>query len=253
MPHTLHRQGSPYLDRKVNYLNAILGRKLVLDLNADFGITIATGVSIWKDQSGRANHTGQATGGTQPTRALSVLDGHAAVQFNGSQFLEALTFNGIAAGDFPRTYVVGSWAGSTSYTGCLVSLAASSALNSGTYITHSANQLTGAAKRGAVAVGTANATSLVGQSSVPALFDVRNDPTNLVISQNNADAATIAADPAGLTSTINRYYLGVLENKATHLLTGQILRCFVVNPAPTANQHNEIIAYLKRVYPSLGL
>ena len=39
----------------------------VLSLRADRGITLATGVSVWADQSGNGNNVSQATGSAQPT------------------------------------------------------------------------------------------------------------------------------------------------------------------------------------------
>jgi hypothetical protein len=58
---------------------------LILWLDAAKGITIATGVSQWDDQSGAGNHATQGTGANQPTYAAAsaLLPGHAAVQFDG--------------------------------------------------------------------------------------------------------------------------------------------------------------------------
>jgi len=57
---------------------------LVLWLRADLGITIATGVSAWADQSGQGHNVTQATGGSQPT--FNAVDG----AYNGASTLSFL-------------------------------------------------------------------------------------------------------------------------------------------------------------------
>jgi hypothetical protein len=232
----------------------ILGTKLKLDLNSDVGIILGTGtrVSTWVDSSGSGNSCAQGTLATQPTRVLNVLDGHAAIRHSGVQYLEGLSFSGVAAGDKPRLYSVASWLGSGSFTGAILVLAGSATVNSGTYLTHYALTINAVANRSGSA-RVAQASSLTGQSSVPALFDGRNDSTDVVIRVNEVDLVSVGATSAGLTSTIDRYYVGVLEDKATQLLTGQTFRNLVVNPAPTAGEHADLIRYFKLAYPSLGL
>jgi hypothetical protein len=55
-------------------------------LRADLGITIATGVSVWADQSGNSNNATQGTTGDQPAYNASdpAYNGQPTVQFNGS-------------------------------------------------------------------------------------------------------------------------------------------------------------------------
>lgn len=50
---------------------------------SDVGITIATGVSQWNDQSGNANHLVQATGGAQPVVTAGAINGLPAITFDG--------------------------------------------------------------------------------------------------------------------------------------------------------------------------
>lgn len=62
---------------------------LVLWLKADAGITIATGVSAWLDQSTSAVSFTQGTGANQPTFNATGINGHPGVQFfaAGPKFL----------------------------------------------------------------------------------------------------------------------------------------------------------------------
>lgn len=51
-------------------------------IEADFGITISTGVSRWADRSGFARDATQGTAGNQPAFNASALNGHATVDFS---------------------------------------------------------------------------------------------------------------------------------------------------------------------------
>lgn len=56
--------------------------------DAAAGVTIATGVSAWVDQSGNGNNWSQATGAKQPTVTLNAITTNPAVTFDGAaQFL----------------------------------------------------------------------------------------------------------------------------------------------------------------------
>ncbi|GEM_PF-4150300 len=57
---------------------------LNLWFKADAGITIATGVSNWADQSGNGNDVSQATGGDQPTVSPGALNGNDMLLFDGA-------------------------------------------------------------------------------------------------------------------------------------------------------------------------
>lgn len=76
------------------FVPTVLGR-CVLWLRADLGVTIATGVSSWADQSGAGLVTGvtQATGANQPTYSTgdSNFAGRPSLGFAGSQFLTSVT------------------------------------------------------------------------------------------------------------------------------------------------------------------
>ena len=68
-------------------------------LRADFGITIATGVSSWADQSGNGNHFTQGTGSRQPAVDASTVGGKPSIYFTTSKELvgTAASYNPSAA------------------------------------------------------------------------------------------------------------------------------------------------------------
>lgn len=59
---------------------------------SDVGITIATGVSQWDDQSGNGNHLVQATGGAQPVVTAAAINGRDAITFDGVDDVLTVTF-----------------------------------------------------------------------------------------------------------------------------------------------------------------
>lgn len=234
-------------------LSALLGSALKLDLDSDNpGITIATGVDLWPDQSGQGNDVTQGTGAAQPSLVANVFNGHRAVRFNGSQFLNRLSFAGVVAGDRPRLYCVCSFTGSGSYTGALFSLGNTAALNQGTYLNHFTNNGGYLARRNGTFRYASGATQ-GGASSVPALYDGRNETSDVVFAVNNADVATAAVGAAtGLDLTPDRISVGILEDLATQPLTGDLFRCLVVNPSTPAT-HATVLSYLRATYPSLPI
>lgn len=56
-------------------------------LDADLGVTIATGVSAWADQSGTGNNVSQAVPGSQPSLDSSWRNGHKAIIGETSKWL----------------------------------------------------------------------------------------------------------------------------------------------------------------------
>lgn len=90
---------------------------LIQWLDASKGITIATGISAWADQSGYNNDVAQATAGDQPAFTASAINGlPGSIGDGASQYLRMAAFtNGAIAQPF-TTYVVGkvnTWTAST--------------------------------------------------------------------------------------------------------------------------------------------
>lgn len=56
----------------------------VLWLRSDLGITIATGVSQWNDQSGKSNNASQSTSGQQPAYVTRDINGYPSISSNAS-------------------------------------------------------------------------------------------------------------------------------------------------------------------------
>ena len=63
-------------------------------LRADLGVTLATGVAYWADQTGHQPPAAQSTGSMQPTVTASAINGKPALTFNAaaSQYLTVPTF-----------------------------------------------------------------------------------------------------------------------------------------------------------------
>jgi len=70
---------------------AIIRPALWLDANDLSTISVATGISEWRDKSGNGRHVSQATGGTQPTFTPNGLNGLPVLSFNGSQYLTSIS------------------------------------------------------------------------------------------------------------------------------------------------------------------
>lgn len=68
-------------------------------LRADLGVTIATGVSSWADQSGNGNHFTQGTGSRQPTVDANTVGGQPSIRFTTANDLvgTAASYNPSAA------------------------------------------------------------------------------------------------------------------------------------------------------------
>jgi len=234
-----------------SFLKEILGPKLVLDLDSDLGVTIATGVSQWNDLSGRGNHVVQATGANQPARVLNVLDGHAAIRMTTAvrQFLaRAGTFTGIAQGSFPRIYIICSYTAANPFGGVFeIATSGSSGTGFGQFI----------------GAGTAffdyqNATTFRRRITYveslpagPALWDASVSAGTLDYRKNNVSKATaVDAGPAysgdPLTSLVvgSRYLVNT---------DGDMFKIVIANPAPTAPQHAAVLSYLRARYPSCGI
>lgn len=75
---------------------------LTLFLRSSIGITIATGISQWSDQSGSGNHLAQATGSAQPTLVSSVYNGRPCARFvsANSQVLSKTNVDIIGTGPY---------------------------------------------------------------------------------------------------------------------------------------------------------
>lgn len=86
MPRGYNQLDSAFLGNRL-WLPNVLRPALWLDANDESTITIATGVSEWRDKSGNQRNVTQATGGTQPTYTLGGLNGKSVLSFNGSQYL----------------------------------------------------------------------------------------------------------------------------------------------------------------------
>jgi hypothetical protein len=86
MPRGLNPYDEAVVQRRL-WTPAIIRSALWLDANDLSTISVATGISEWRDKSGNGRHVSQATGGTQPTFTRNGLNGLPVLSFNGSQYL----------------------------------------------------------------------------------------------------------------------------------------------------------------------
>ncbi len=70
-------------------------------IRADLGVTIATGVSAWNDQSGNGVNFTQGSGTKQPSFAASAINGQPAITGDGSNDSLNATFARVAPGTQP--------------------------------------------------------------------------------------------------------------------------------------------------------
>jgi hypothetical protein len=61
----------------------VTGATVLQAVQSDFGVTLATGVSAWADQSGNGKDYGQATSGKQPAYAQTALNGFPSITTDG--------------------------------------------------------------------------------------------------------------------------------------------------------------------------
>jgi hypothetical protein len=70
---------------------SVLRSALWLDANDLSTISVATGISEWRDKSGNARNFSQGTGAVQPSFTPSGLNGRNVLSYNGSQYLTSVS------------------------------------------------------------------------------------------------------------------------------------------------------------------
>ena len=222
----------------------ILGSSLVLDLNADKGITLGSTIEVaqWADQSGQGNHYTQATAGTRPSYYANQLDGHGGVFFNYNDRVAgekgmylAANFVGMPSGARPYAYVIVASGGY--YNGGIFGTAPT-----GTLGVWGLEQVYFALQGPNISVGWA--------PSGYYLYTYRYDTDLTRLDANNANIATAAAAtlPSAMLACGLGYYYGVADAQSTW-----ISRLIFANAPPSATQHAQVIAYLRGQYPSIAI
>ena len=234
-------------------LKSILGTKLVLDLDGDV-VTLGSGdrVAAWPDLSAFANTVSQGTLAKQPTHVLAALDGHAALQFTASDaaHLFTNTFSGIPAATPFQVFTIatmadlldnrtfsnfGSSIGISSHTGPRLYYSVAGALRAG----HSMPALYAQH----VAWVASSSYRLVDyEYSTTIVLRVQNAP------QDNPNPATVNVLDAQTQLTV-----GLFNDRVTAPHNGRIARMFAACPLPTAAELVEVLALIRRTYPSLAL
>lgn len=230
-----------------------LGAKLVLDLNADVGVTQTAGlVSAWADRSSYGNHVTQAVGANQPTLVANVLDGHSAIVFAGSHWLSRVPgFSGLPIAAQARVYMVAAYDQAFPPPGFPV-MGTVFDVTIGSRIQIFSNGGHFATVRNQPNPdGVASSASTAGFGGSPALIDVWDDLVTSQIRINNVLGATSTASPGAMTRAMDRIVVGANQTFASNL-TGRVVRLVIVNN-PTAAENTYIYSRFKAEYPSLPI
>jgi hypothetical protein len=85
-------------------LTIVTSVPVVFFFSGDVGVTTATGVSQWSDQSGNSRHLVQATGASQPTYNATALNGKGSLTFDGVDDVLGMSYVPPAPGTTPSWY-----------------------------------------------------------------------------------------------------------------------------------------------------
>lgn len=207
---------------------------LGLWLRSDKGITLATGVSAWNDQSGNGNNSTQATGSQQPTYITS--DGAA----NGKP---TLSWSGAAS-----QVLVGNYTGSPAqpYTIIVVGQTSASAQQATFTTATGALQMLGNAGVWAYYDGTV-VSSAVASTSLSVVAGVFNGASSALY-VNNSQTAAANGNPGSTVMGTNYYVGAALSSGASNPLTGKIAEIIVYTVGLTTAQLKVIFQYLGARY-----
>ena len=226
-------------------------------------ISVATGVSTWRDKSGNQRNFSQPTGGTQPTLTPNGLNGNNVLSFNGSQWLTSdstvATWNSLHNANGSSIFAVLK-AGNTNDPNAIHGLMGTNggaAANIGTYIAYDDRASVPTNNRvlaqvsggGSTSVSAASADNLM-PANAPVILSHIADPSNSTaanrsfvrvnktLSQINTQTATPSASNASFALQI-----GALGGN-TVPLTGYIAEIVVLASIASAKVRQQIEGYL---------
>lgn len=217
----------------------IFGSTLKLWLRADLGVTIATGVSSWKDQSGNGNDVTQITGSKQPSLVTGVINGHPIARFAAAstQILSCASFSGIGAGTNPCIFTVAALTDGAANM-CPVEIA-NTTKSSVVNMERAAGTLY--ARAVYATVGQKLASNLMGSTAFHR-FDVRGEPTQVVLSIDSTEYTTATGGSYGMNKAVTQASVGAFVD-GVEPLTGDIAEVVVTSSIPTAAQLAAFNAY----------
>jgi len=212
---------------------------IALWLRADLGITLATGVSSWADQSGNGNNVTQATGSKQPTLVASDgnFGGQASLSFLGSssQFLASATW-GTSLGSPSTWYVV-----ARTTTAATTYFMDGQAVGNRNAILQNGSQT---ALRGGVTVYPTVTCSSLGTASV---FCFVMNGSSSIIYQNSSSGPLGTALAMGTGSMLGMN-VGITYDSTSNPLTGSIAEIAGYSGAHTVAQVAQFFAYATARY-----
>jgi hypothetical protein len=207
---------------------------------ADLGITIATGVSSWADQSGNARHATQGTGGLQPSLQASYIGGKPGVKFTGSQYLP-ITLNSLAMNADYTVWLIGQYDSATS--GALTTMfgAFDGAATAHTCTLYALNASSGTEwrdKTGQYTMGGVTANQ-------PVLFGIISQAgaSNVKYRKDNTTNSGTRTNP---TNAINSAYIGA--DRTVLLGVGTIAEIVILERAASAGEQSSAMAYFSGRY-----
>lgn len=231
-------------------LQGILGSKYALDLCSDVVAVSGSQVSSITDLTGRGNSPSQSTGSKRPTTQAGMLDGHASVRSDGGDDVMRVsgTLTGFVAGDRPFYYtVLDPRSASATYTQDFIYYDTDGAATSVSRTQELLHNTTNLQFRPNTSAGCSVLNSDLG----PQLWVVRYLPDNTVrLDVNNVEVASAASTGLQLTAL----WLSLFDRLPAPSVPSacDFYRHLVVNPAPNASQHRDVLTFLKRTYPSLA-
>ena len=208
-----------------------------LDADDASTITLATGVSEWRDKSGNGRHAVQATGSLQPALTAGGLNGKDVITWDGTgKFL---------TGAYSRTLGAQSVFAVFKYTGTEVAARIFTQSNAGTdwqiaggYIPILRNGTTAAIC--SHAAGTMY-SSVAAALDTPMVFGAVHTGTT---SSNRKDGGAEATSTFTISAAITRYLLGIATEGYGGALTGLIAEVVVIDAAVDTETRQRIEGYL---------
>ena len=253
MPRGYNQLDSAFIENRL-WLPNVLRPALWLDANDESTITIATGVSEWRDKSGNARNVTQATGGTQPTYTLGGLNGKSVLSFNGSQYLTSPA--AVSTWNFLHntngSTVIAVWkAGNVSDPNVLYSLMGTSAIATANHGYALVFDDRASVPRNERVVGLVSR----GVSGVPA---VANVSANLAHPVNVSTILSHICDPNNATAA-NRSFIrvnrgGVIQNNVDTASPSASNASFALQIGAAGNNASPLVGYIAEiiVLPSIA-
>lgn len=223
----------------------------VLWLDAAKGITLATGVAQWNDQSGNGNHVAQASGSNQPayTTASTLMRGRPAIVFTGASS-HSLILDAFAAAftgdDMPVSIFLAYTATTVAATACMVGWGRGASATPFSCLQHTTAPALAFNRRDDANVNNSISTTApaVGTPHIASL--VYSPAVDLVV--QGASGGLAQTLTTGVM-TLDRFAIGSLRrNSESQFFTGEIYEVIIYSRAVGTRERKTIERYLGQKY-----